>query len=161
MHKTKYDEYVKTSYFVDLAKYSISERKYSGAKLNTEFCPYYVKIYPSDEMKGHFETNDPVVFTVVAIVSVPAFFYAELVVNSFACVCYTRNSRSFCLRPSFSLGTIFSTRHDKDASCHPHFNPMQLCQISFQRLCEIAFLDLKEIRKNRQWKRPNGACSHT
>ena len=68
-HETAYDKYMKYSLFKDLDQYSISDRKYSGAPLNNDFCPYWIKVYPSDEMKGDYTTNDPIIFTVVAVVS--------------------------------------------------------------------------------------------
>ena len=68
-HDTGYDDYVKSSLFADLGQYSISERKYSGAALNNDFCPYWIKVYPSDEMKDHYTTTDPIIFTMVAVVS--------------------------------------------------------------------------------------------
>lgn len=69
-HEIAYDKYVKSSLFANLGQYSISERKYSGAALNTEFCPYWIKVYPSDEMKDHYTSTDPIIFTMVAVVSI-------------------------------------------------------------------------------------------
>lgn len=67
MHDPHYDKYMKQSAFTELGQFSISDRKYSGAALNDEFCPYWVKVYPSSRMEDQYKTNDPVVFTVVAV----------------------------------------------------------------------------------------------
>lgn len=41
-----------------------------GVELSTEFCPYRLSVYPSDEMRSSYVTNQPVIFAVCFAVAV-------------------------------------------------------------------------------------------
>jgi hypothetical protein len=66
-HDAKYDEYEKYSTFLDLKEYSLYDRSYTGFDLSSEFCPYWIKAYPSDTMKDEYTSRDPILFTGLAI----------------------------------------------------------------------------------------------
>lgn len=40
---------------------------YTGPPIDTEFCPFRIRVYPSDDMQDNYSSHDPVIFMVVAI----------------------------------------------------------------------------------------------
>ncbi|CAB9512443.1 Receptor-type guanylate cyclase gcy [Seminavis robusta] len=68
LHEPKYDSYGQWSSFKDLHTFSEgSTRSYSGAPFDEDFCPYSVGVYPSSDMEDNHITNNPVIYSVVAI----------------------------------------------------------------------------------------------
>jgi hypothetical protein len=65
-HDTKYDYLVEESDFLDLRKFAITESGYTGIPLNDDYCPFHLRIYPSDDMKKHFVSSDNVIFAISA-----------------------------------------------------------------------------------------------
>jgi len=73
LHDTKFDKYVRTSTFADVA--SIADGTKEGMQLHFDQCPYSIRIYPSEYMVDMLTANTPVVITTsVAIV----FLFAVL-----------------------------------------------------------------------------------
>lgn len=66
-HETKYDHLGIHINLTDLNAFSIRDSLYSGAPLDTEFCPFTLHVYPSDAMKSAYSTSNPIVFTVAAV----------------------------------------------------------------------------------------------
>jgi hypothetical protein len=54
--------------------------RYSGLSVQNATCPFYLRIFPSQTMKNISETNQPVLFTVCAVLI--------FVFTSFVFVCY-------------------------------------------------------------------------
>jgi Adenylate and Guanylate cyclase catalytic domain len=52
----------------ELGVFTKNNSLYSGAPLDDEHCPMTIHLYPSDEMKFSFTSNDPIIFTVAVIV---------------------------------------------------------------------------------------------
>lgn len=86
VHDNDYNHLVKTSSFSDLG----GNRKYSGAGVNKDFCPYWVKVYPSDVMKDIFTSSDPIIFTVVAVA---IFLFTSIVFLCYDFLVQTRQKR--------------------------------------------------------------------
>ena len=76
-HDTKYDDLVEIRRLVDLASFSGDDSKYSGAMIDTEYCPYTLYVYPSDSMKALFVSNDATIYTVsiIAIFCFTSFIF--------------------------------------------------------------------------------------
>jgi Adenylate and Guanylate cyclase catalytic domain len=68
-HDTSYDNFVVTTKVVDLQDYSFQPNLYWGAPIDKEFCPYTLRLYPSDDMKSDYTTKNAVTFTLVTLVS--------------------------------------------------------------------------------------------
>jgi hypothetical protein len=67
MHDPDYDSYEEYSNFVELGALAIRDRTYTGITFSEDFCPHWIKAYPSDMMRDHYTSTDPVLFTVVAV----------------------------------------------------------------------------------------------
>jgi hypothetical protein len=61
-HDTKYDDLVEIRKLEDLASFSGDNSTYSGAAIDTEYCPYTLYVYPSDSMKALFVSNDATIY---------------------------------------------------------------------------------------------------
>jgi hypothetical protein len=58
-----------TANITNLANYGFHESDYSGAPLDKDFCPYTIRLYPSDHMKAALTTNHALIFMIVTLVS--------------------------------------------------------------------------------------------
>jgi hypothetical protein len=68
-HNNDYDDLVLSANITNLANYGFHISDYSGAPLDKEFCPYTIRLYPSDDMKAAFTTNNALIFMVVTLMS--------------------------------------------------------------------------------------------
>jgi hypothetical protein len=66
-HETKYSDQGWFSKVSSLSEFAITDSRYSGAELSDDFCPYWIKLYPSDELLSEHTTNDPIIFTTIAV----------------------------------------------------------------------------------------------
>eukprot|EP00977_Amphora_coffeiformis_P019489 scaffold7295_cov167-Amphora_coffeaeformis.AAC.11 len=76
LHQTKYDSDVRQSLLAELQDFAIPDRRYSGLDLAKDFCPYTIRVYPSDEMQNEYISSDPVLFSCMAIA---IFLFSSLV----------------------------------------------------------------------------------
>eukprot|EP00522_Entomoneis_paludosa_P015215 CAMPEP_0172460140 /NCGR_PEP_ID=MMETSP1065-20121228/35696_1 /TAXON_ID=265537 /ORGANISM="Amphiprora paludosa, Strain CCMP125" /LENGTH=1281 /DNA_ID=CAMNT_0013215079 /DNA_START=46 /DNA_END=3891 /DNA_ORIENTATION=- len=70
LHDQEYDEnddLNTAAYLHDLIQNGTSGATYTGAPLDTELCPYWVKTYASDEMREDYETIMPLLFLSLTI----------------------------------------------------------------------------------------------
>ena len=65
-HDPTYDHLEMSSSFFDLHSFSAGSM-YSGPPLDTEFCPFRLRVYPSDDMKDDYWSNDHIIFPVTAV----------------------------------------------------------------------------------------------
>jgi hypothetical protein len=65
-HESQYDELVMESPLSNLNAYSARDSEYTGAPLDP-YCPFTLHVYPSIEMEQVYMSNDPIIFTVVAV----------------------------------------------------------------------------------------------
>jgi hypothetical protein len=68
----KYDDHVKRSLFTELCEFpvkdrTLTQRQYTGLDISDAFCPYWIEVYPSDELLSAHTSSDPIVFTVIAV----------------------------------------------------------------------------------------------
>jgi hypothetical protein len=89
-HDPSYDYLGKESVFTNLKDFSISPSKCSGPGINEDYCPFRVKIYPSDEMKADYKTSNPWIFTAVAV---SIFLFTSLVFFTYDHLSQTRQKR--------------------------------------------------------------------
>jgi len=69
LHNPKYDGYLERSdFFLDVSSVSV-ERTYTGVPLCEETKMSSIRIYPSDEMEANFISNDPMIYTVIAVLT--------------------------------------------------------------------------------------------
>jgi hypothetical protein len=67
-HDPKYDYLEVSSWLADVYDYSTrGVRPYQGIPLDTEFCPFFFRVFPSDDTAALYETNNRIYFTVVVI----------------------------------------------------------------------------------------------
>jgi hypothetical protein len=74
-HDKQYDNLLIQSPLRDLNAYSFRDSEYTGAPLDP-YCPFRLHVYPSNEMKDTYTSNNPTVFTVVAVM---IFIFTSLV----------------------------------------------------------------------------------
>ena len=67
LHDSEYNKYERFSYLATLGSKALRERQYTGFPIDEDYCPYWIRLYPSDKMKDEHESNDPIIFTVVAV----------------------------------------------------------------------------------------------
>jgi Adenylate and Guanylate cyclase catalytic domain len=66
-HSAKYDSMGSHVKLHDLGTFAMRSSVYSGAPLDTEFCPYTLNVYPSDEMRASFISHNPILFTMIGV----------------------------------------------------------------------------------------------
>ena len=64
MHDPAYDDMEITSNFFHMDDTAML---YTGPPVDTEFCPFRLRIYPSDDMQDTYTSKDPIVFMMLAI----------------------------------------------------------------------------------------------
>ena len=58
-----------SSTFVDLrSQAAIGNRMYTGLALDEDFCPYYIRVYPSQKLKDSYNSASPVIVALAAVV---------------------------------------------------------------------------------------------
>ena len=67
LHEKKYDSEGISYLLSQLGDFGTSERRYSGVDLATEFCPYTIQVFPSDEMLDDFVSPNPKLFSIMAV----------------------------------------------------------------------------------------------
>jgi hypothetical protein len=67
-HERKYDDYLTRDIdLVELDALSASERTYTGLDLSEMGCQYHLSLYPSTDMENEIKSNNPLIFTIVAV----------------------------------------------------------------------------------------------
>jgi Adenylate and Guanylate cyclase catalytic domain len=61
-HDVKYDNLRISSKITELEDFSFTASVYSGAPISEEFCPYSLHLYPTDEMRSDFTTNNGAIY---------------------------------------------------------------------------------------------------
>jgi Adenylate and Guanylate cyclase catalytic domain len=64
-HDKQYNAFAKNVSFSELGAFANRDSVYSGARLESEYCPFSLHVYPSDKMRAAFVTNSPLVFSMV------------------------------------------------------------------------------------------------
>jgi Adenylate and Guanylate cyclase catalytic domain len=64
LHDTKYNYLGVSASIAESKNYSLRGNGYSGAPMNPNYCPHTIHIYPSDDMKMEYTSNDAVFFLV-------------------------------------------------------------------------------------------------
>jgi len=74
-HASTFDGMEKSAALLDLVL-SGSGEEYTGIPINGDFCPFYVRVYPSNDFKDHYETNHAGIFAGTEIL---IFLFTSLV----------------------------------------------------------------------------------
>jgi hypothetical protein len=90
LHDPEYNSMTKFSYLHNLGTYSLTGRSYTGFQLSNDLCPYWIKLYASDTMKDEHESNNPLIFTFVAV---SIFMFTSLVFILYDCVSERRQQK--------------------------------------------------------------------
>jgi Adenylate and Guanylate cyclase catalytic domain len=64
-HDEQYDALGKVKSFFELGAFANQDSVYSGARLESDYCPFSLHLYPSDEMRAAFVTHNPLLFSIV------------------------------------------------------------------------------------------------
>jgi hypothetical protein len=83
LHEIKYDHLEKSSSIVELDVFSIRDRSYTGLPLSDKGCSYFFRVYPSSEMEGDYKSNDPIIFTITAVI---IFAFTSMVFIVYDCM---------------------------------------------------------------------------
>jgi signal transduction histidine kinase/CheY-like chemotaxis protein len=67
LHDPQYEHMGVSLKFSDLAETSANGRQYTGLPLGGELCPYTLRVYPSTTLEEDHTTNNPVIFTISAV----------------------------------------------------------------------------------------------
>eukprot|EP00523_Entomoneis_sp_CCMP467_P017961 CAMPEP_0168810014 /NCGR_PEP_ID=MMETSP0726-20121227/3381_1 /TAXON_ID=265536 /ORGANISM="Amphiprora sp., Strain CCMP467" /LENGTH=1234 /DNA_ID=CAMNT_0008862013 /DNA_START=54 /DNA_END=3758 /DNA_ORIENTATION=+ len=86
----RYHHKEKFAYLHELNSYDSFDRSYTGFPLSKDFCPYWIKVYPSDDMKAAHESNNPIIFMLVAI---SIFIFTSMVFILYDCVSERRQRK--------------------------------------------------------------------
>ena len=65
-HPSKYDHLEESSNLLDLRKFAIKDSTYSGIPVNQEYCPFHIRVFPSQLMEDKYATSDGIIFAVCA-----------------------------------------------------------------------------------------------
>jgi hypothetical protein len=57
----------KQSWLEELGSFAQGRESYTGLPLVNDTCPFYLRLYPSETMEADYENNDPILFTVCAV----------------------------------------------------------------------------------------------
>ncbi|KAL7569354.1 hypothetical protein ACA910_010443 [Epithemia clementina (nom. ined.)] len=90
LHNRDYNGFGRFSYMATLGQRALRERQYSGFPLNADYCPYWIRLFPSDDMKAQHESTDPIIFT---IVTVSIFIFTTLFFLVYDCVSERRQKK--------------------------------------------------------------------
>jgi len=90
LHDTEYDHMTRFVYLYQLANFSFRGSSYTGFPLSDEQCPYWMKLYASDTMRDDHETNNPLIFTIVAA---SIFVFTSFVFCLYDCVSERRQRK--------------------------------------------------------------------
>jgi hypothetical protein len=71
-HNNDYDYLVVAANITDLGAFIFHKSDYSGAPLDKDFCPYTIRLYPSDDMKAALTTSKALIFMIVTLLSFAA-----------------------------------------------------------------------------------------
>ena len=74
-HDSRFDGMERSAALLDL-DLSGSGEEYTGIPINDNFCPFYVRVYPSNDFKNHYETNHASIFAGTAVL---IFLFTSLV----------------------------------------------------------------------------------
>jgi class 3 adenylate cyclase len=66
-HEPQYDHLEISEFLIDLYKYQVQERIYTGVPVNEDYCPFLIRVFPSTTMKNLYVTNGPEIYCLVAI----------------------------------------------------------------------------------------------
>jgi hypothetical protein len=112
-HNNDYDYLAVSANVTDLYLFSYHKSDYSGAPLDKDFCPYTIRLYPSDDMKAAFTTNNALIFMVVTLMS---FAVLAVIFGSYDVKVERRQKKvlSSAVRSSEIVSSLFpSSVHDQ------------------------------------------------
>jgi len=69
LHDTRFDHLEQSAQFLDLDPTAKGDRIYTGLPLSQETRSSTIRIYPSVQMEETFVSNDPIIYTVVAVLA--------------------------------------------------------------------------------------------
>jgi len=66
-HDTQFDYLGYTKDLEEIGFYKLAQKKYGGLPIDIEFCNYYVSTYPSLKMKNVHHSNNPAIYSAIAV----------------------------------------------------------------------------------------------
>lgn len=87
LHDSEYDYLGKEFKFSQIDDPSIHHFSDTAAPLNKEFCPYVMRLYPSDKLQEDHITNEPLLYALVVVVTFIAFSILSM---TYDCVVQSR-----------------------------------------------------------------------
>jgi hypothetical protein len=55
------------AWLLDLSSFTLDREWYTGVPVLNRTCPFFLRLYPSHEMENDYKTNDPILFTICAV----------------------------------------------------------------------------------------------
>jgi hypothetical protein len=106
MHDPDYDSYEESSNFVGVGTYN-------GFPFSEDFCPHWIKAYPSNMMRNHYTSNNPGLFTAVAVL-IFAFTAAVFILYDFLNERRQKKVMTTAVQSSAIVSSLFpSVVHDR------------------------------------------------
>ena len=107
-HDAKYDHLRISSKISELEDVSLTASVYSGAPISEDHCPYSLHLYPTDEMRSQFTTNNGAIYASVTLL---VLFGLGLVFIMYDCKVERRQKKvlSSALRSSEIVSSLFPT----------------------------------------------------
>jgi hypothetical protein len=161
LHETKYDHLVKASSLNELDAFSIRDRRYTGLSLGEKGCVYTLYVYPSTELEDSHTTNDPIIFTTVAVA---IFAFTSLVF-----VFYDYMGKNFFPNPCCNFSSLahhcvllYRTHHSSILSgTSPAKGNEDSCPLECNRILSIPFECPRSSISNRPRRGPTKPQART
>lgn len=67
LHEKNFDHLELACRLANVHGYSVGGRKYTGLPLDEQTCPFNLRVYPSTDMRNDYNSKDPVIFTLLAV----------------------------------------------------------------------------------------------
>jgi Adenylate and Guanylate cyclase catalytic domain len=107
-HDKKYDNLRVSSKITDLEDFSFTASVYSGAPISDDHCPYSLHLYPTDDMRADFTTNNGAVYASVTLLVILSL---GLIFVMYDCKVERRQKKvlSSAMRSSEIVSSLFPT----------------------------------------------------
>lgn len=66
-HNPRFDYLEVAAWLTDRSQHKADSATYTGVPLDEEYCPFYIRVFPSTTMEDDYITNNAVIFTAVSV----------------------------------------------------------------------------------------------
>ena len=124
LHNPKYNHLEIATTLSQVHQNSKHRMHYSGVDLDDQYCPYYVKLYPSVPLEEKYTSADPIVFSIAAVL---IFTFTSMIFLLYDCLVERRQRKVLqraiqstaivsSLFPSAVRDRLFATQSDNEVN---------------------------------------------